>query len=100
MTEAEEIAQLQQDILALQHAVQTGVAYEHQAGSDDGSPKHLRVGVNSALIQVSAMCRLLIDKGVITELEYWKFQRQVWIEEKERYTERLSARYNIDIKLV
>jgi hypothetical protein len=28
------------------HAVQSGVAFDQARGSDDGSPKHLRTGVN------------------------------------------------------
>ncbi len=45
------------------HAMQSGVAADHQGGSDDGSPKHLRVGVNSALVSVAATGRLLIGQG-------------------------------------
>ena len=35
-------------------------------------PKHLRVGVNSALLDSSAVVKLLVSKGIITELEYFR----------------------------
>lgn len=42
------------------HGMQSGVAYEHSNGSPDGSPKHLRVGINSAQVNNAALARLLI----------------------------------------
>jgi len=53
------------------HAMQSGVALDHSRGSNDGSPKHLRVGINSCLSDQAALARLLIAKGVITEAEYF-----------------------------
>lgn len=50
------------------HAMQTGVAA--MIGCDNSTtPKHLRVGVNSALCDNSALTMLLIKKGIITEDE-------------------------------
>lgn len=31
------------------HGMQSGVTFEHSQGSPDGSPKHLRVGINSTV---------------------------------------------------
>jgi hypothetical protein len=64
-TEAQDVR-----IRDLQHAIQSGVAAEHQLGSNDGSPKHLRVGVNIGLLQIGALAQLLIDKGLIGKDEY------------------------------
>jgi hypothetical protein len=59
---------------AAAHAMQSGVAMKmnHDGGPQRGetSPKHLRVGVNSAMVEHSALVRLLMAKGVITEDEY------------------------------
>src|SRR5207248_3069740 len=54
----------------LSHALQSGVRWEHERGSDDGSPKHLRTGVNIALRDHSSLVNLLVRKGIITDLEY------------------------------
>lgn len=58
---------------AAAHAVQTGVAYEiHTAPGQAGvSAKHLRVGVNMAMVDTSALAMLLVKKGLITEEELW-----------------------------
>lgn len=55
---------------SLIHAMQTGVKFSHEHGSTDGSPKHLRVGVNSAMCEAGAILHLLIEKGILTKLEY------------------------------
>lgn len=58
---------------AAMHGIQSGVAYEievlglEKAGA---SPKHLRVGVNSAMVTDHAIATLLIAKGIFTEEEY------------------------------
>ena len=74
------------------HAVQSGVAAEHAAGSDDGSPKHLRVGVNTAHVCCAAMARLLIAKDVFTLDEYEAAQAGEMEAEQARYEHRLGVR--------
>lgn len=62
------------------HGVQTAVKvrmlYEQKQYSDPDthatSPKHLRTGVNSAMVNNQAVARLLIDKGIFTVEEYNK----------------------------
>lgn len=55
---------------ALAHAMQTGVAYKMPKDSSDTEPKHLRVGINMAMIEHAALAGLLMRKGIITEDEY------------------------------
>jgi len=55
----------------LAHAVQTGVAYDHQFGSQDGTPKHLRTGLSCVMADLGSLGRLFIAKGLITEDEYY-----------------------------
>lgn len=76
---------------AAAHAMQSGVAAEHLAGSKDGSPKHLRVGVNSAQVGIAALGRLLIDKGVITMDEYEAAMAAEMEAEQARYEQRLGV---------
>jgi hypothetical protein len=49
-----------------QRRMQSGVALEEV----DRAHKHLRVGVNTALVDQGSLARLLIAKGVITEEEF------------------------------
>jgi hypothetical protein len=57
-------------IIALSHAVQSGVKFDHETGGDGGDAKHLRTGVNIALSETAALGKLMVDKGLITADEY------------------------------
>ncbi len=73
------------------HGMQAGVAT--MAGMGDGSetsPKHLRVGVNSAMCDHAGLVRLLMAKGLFTEEEYMKEIADEMEREKERYEQRIS----------
>jgi hypothetical protein len=70
------------------HAMQSGVALKMQFNPKDTSPKHLRVGVNSAMIDSAALATLLIKKGIFTEEEYVealadKMEEEVALYQKE-----------------
>lgn len=82
-----------------EHAMQSGVAFDHAKGSQDGSPKHLRVGINSAMSSHAALVKLLIAKGLLTQDEYIEAVRLEMIEEVERYERRLKEIYGVDIHL-
>jgi hypothetical protein len=83
----------------LRHAIQTGVAYEIEKGSQASTPKHLRTGLDAFAAELSGMARLLISKGVITEEEYFDALAQALREEVKRYEIRLSERYGASIRL-
>lgn len=78
--------------LAASHAMQSGVLAEQQLGSTDGSPKHLRVGVNSGAVCLAALTGLLIAKGVITLDEYERANADEMEIEQKRYEERLGVK--------
>lgn len=78
--------------LAAMHAMQSGVLTEQQLGSQDGTPKHLRVGVNAAQVATAALARLLIDKGLFTLDEYVAAQADEMEAEQKRYEQRLGVR--------
>ena len=84
---------------ALCHAMQTGVATDHAHGSTDGSPKHLRVGINSAMVEHSALVRLFIRIGLFTEEEYADALIEAMQEEVTGYEKMLSERLGAQIKL-
>ena len=72
------------------HAMQSGVAMEMQIGGRAHEPKHLRVGVNSAMVEGSALVQLLIEKGLFTK-EEWARALAVSMENEVRsYEARLS----------
>ena len=83
------------------HAMQSGVQMEMELGLPDAavSPKHLRVGVNSALVNAAAIASLLIEKGVFTMDEYLAAMADHMETEKKRYENRLCAATGTDVTL-
>ncbi len=81
------------------HAVQSGVATEQELGSQDGTPKHLRVGINTAKAEQAALARLLIAKGIFTELEYMEAMAEGMEAEQKLYEERLTQRLGRPVTL-
>lgn len=81
------------------HAMQTGVAAWMGVDKNETDPKHLRVGINSALCDTSALAKLLIAKGLIKEEEYLKAIADMMEAEVKRYEERLSGQ-GVSIKLL
>jgi hypothetical protein len=67
------------------HAIQTAVGYEQSTGSKDGSPKHLRTGINLSKTDQCALVKLLIARGLFTEAEYIKAIADEAEAEVERY---------------
>lgn len=77
--------------LAACHAMQSGVAHTMNLNPDgETSPKHLRVGINSAMCNEAALVRLLIAKGVITEAEHAKEIADEMEREVDRYEKRID----------
>jgi hypothetical protein len=79
------------------HAMQTGVKLDHERGSTDGTPKHLRVGINSRAVDHTGLVKLLIAKGILTEDEYQKAIADEMEEEVERYRSRLNLPPNVSL---
>ena len=76
--------------LAAAHAVQSGVAMEMNRDPKPSSPKHLRTGLDTSKADHSGLVKLLIDKGIITEAEYYKAMADAMEAEKARYEAHLS----------
>ena len=68
-----------------------------QEASD--SPKHLRVGVNSAMVDHAALVNLLVDKGIITVEDYWHSIVEQMQAEVTRYEQLISSKLGRSIKL-
>lgn len=79
--------------LSAAHAMQTGVKLEISRGNMSIPEMHkdLRVGVNSAMVEHAALVKLLLDKDIIAEVEYYKYLAEAFEAEAKRYEERVSA---------
>lgn len=89
---AESVDEIKREYEALCHAMQSGVAAVMNYDVQPTTPKHLRVGVNSALVDSGALAKLLMAKGVISELEYYTALRAGMRAEVENYKTYLAAR--------
>jgi len=81
------------------HAMQTGVAAWMNYDRSETDPKHLRVGINSALRASSSLARLLIAKSIITEAEYTKAIADGMEEEAASYQTRLQEKLSRAVTL-
>jgi hypothetical protein len=99
---------LKQRYLAAMHAMQTGVMMlldRDAPGWRDGlvpdrheaSPKHLRVGVNSALLDSGALQKVLIDKGLITAEEFLAALCELVDGDVESYRRKLNLPPNVTL---
>jgi hypothetical protein len=86
------LPELRQEYLDLCHAMQSGVAMEMNHGSTEVHPKHMRVGVNSALVDSSALAQLLMKKGIIDEQEYYESLVEGMRAEVTRYEKAIEER--------
>ena len=91
----------QERYTAAAHAMQSGVAMEMElpGRSSATEPKHLRVGINSAMVDSAALAQLLITKGVINEAEYMEAIATAMEREAARYESELSQRLGTNVTL-
>lgn len=75
---------------AAAHAMQSGVAYVMEYDDAATSPKHLRVGVNTAMVEHSALAKLLIDRGLFSLDDYEAALADAAEAEVKRYEQCLS----------
>lgn len=80
-----------------QRALQSGVGMDQVKNAE--TPKHLRVGVNSALCFHTGLVRLLVTKGLLTWEEALEAECVELEAEVRRYEEKLSQQYQTVVKL-
>lgn len=83
--------------LSAAHAMQSGVAFDPD--TSDRTPKHLRVGINAAHSDIAAMAKLLMAKGIITEVEYIEALASSMEEERDRYQRDLTNKLGQEVSL-
>lgn len=91
---------------ALRHAIQTGIMHEmersylhHLDENLKRAIKHLRTGLNCAMREHSTVVKLLIEKGIITEQEYFVTHLQELENEVKILEASLQKHFGITVKL-
>lgn len=94
LSELEEMPEeLHRRYIAALHAMQSGVAAKLALGdSSECTPKHLRVGVNSAMVDTGVLTRLLIRKGVFTSEEFYEELVAGMEREQDLYEQKLGVK--------
>lgn len=90
----------EQRYIELCHAMQTGVATKLAHSNHETSPKHLRVGVNMAMVSHSALAWALIEAGVITKESYWAKVLELMEQEVVSYEAWLSEHLGAPVHLL
>lgn len=96
-----QLEELRRRYFAAAHAMQAGVAMEMNDPERQSAtePKHLRVGLNCAMSDHGALVRLLLAKGLITDLEYREALVEGMEREKASYEQRLSEKLGSKVTL-
>lgn len=76
--------------LSATHAMQSGIAMILQRDPTLTEDKHVRVGINSSMVQIVGLAKLLLDKKVFTIDEYEKYLADAAEDEVKRYEQELS----------
>lgn len=86
---------------AAAHAMQTGVKMEMELSPATSAtdPKHLRVGVNSAMADNAAIAALLIAKGIFTKEELAESLATEMEKEAQRYQVLVSKLVGANVTL-
>lgn len=79
------------------HGMQSGVAFrQNDPANTECQPKHLRVGVNSALVDSATVVKLLIAKGIFTEVEYFDMLATTMEQERDNYEKLVQKQAGTD----
>lgn len=92
-----------EEYMQLMHDMQTGVKFikEHTGDTDESATgsKHLRVGVNSALVSNAALAVTLIEAGVITYEALRDNEIMMLRREVDQYTNEIREILGVDVTL-
>lgn len=94
------IDELKDRYMVLCHAMQSGVSGKMIFDKHDTEPKHLRVGINSAMVSNHALVKLLLEKGIINEKEFWESLVYCMFDEVVKYEKYLSKKAGKDVHLI
>lgn len=89
MTDEERIEAARARYVAAGHAVQSAIGFSMDA-SKITEPKHMRVGIDMTKADIGAITRLLVAKGICTDVELWEALAEG--AEAEAYMQAVTAR--------
>lgn len=72
------------------NALLSGITTKSELNPKDTEPRVLRTGINSAMMQAGALAHLLMEKGVITKLEWFSALADMAEYEVKTYEEEIS----------
>lgn len=91
------------------HGVQTGVRAElelagypaAQVGPCEaaGNVKHLRTGINSAMVETSVLAKLMVERKLITWAEYYEALADGMVAERDKYEKLLTEKLDHKVTL-
>lgn len=89
----------QKRYMELAHSIQCAAGFMIEAGySKEGTPKHLRTGVNMAMCEHGGLVTLLVKKGIITEDEYFDSVLETLERELQSYKDKAKEVTGADIE--
>jgi hypothetical protein len=88
--DAEAIREARDRYLAAMDNLSVGVKAKQKLDQTETDPHSLRVGLNSAMIQVSALVQVLIHTGHLTEVDWYRILANVTESEVRLYEQWLS----------
>jgi hypothetical protein len=94
-----------EQLTSLPHRVQSAIAFLSDKLAREGrrnqalEPKHLRVGVNSALVEASALGMLLMQKGLVTPDEYYEALIRGWESEVKSYQDLIHQAFGPNVSI-
>lgn len=93
------LAELRKRYEAALHAMQSGVALAMNFDAKATEPKHLRTGVNAAMSDGGGLVKLLVEKGVFSEEEYYRAVAEAMEREVATYEKIIATEYGRPVKL-
>lgn len=96
MTDEGKKAQLVERYHRAAHRVQTAIGF--MPNHENQQVKHMRTGIDMSKSDMGGLARLLIQKGVMTELEYLEAVAEAAEREAAAYENELSVRYGRNVQ--
>lgn len=87
------------EYLGLAHSLQSGVALQLELNPLIGTPKDLCTGLNKCMVETSALISLLVECGVITNVQFVKALVKGMTQEVQAFEHMLSHHYKSTVHL-
>lgn len=82
------------------HAMQSGIAALITRDATLANAKHMRVGVNMAMVEIAALVDLLVKKGVFTQHEVGEAILEQQEKEILKYRQEYAARVGVPVDMI